>query len=269
MAKCGNNLFAGSTFDGIFISTDDGANWTKKNNGMGVKIIRGLAVYQNNIFVGTSEGIFFSSNYGDNWIEKDDGLTSLDIYSIAVQGDRVIAGTFTGVFISTNNGQNWTLKNNGLSIFPATNIAIKGNNLIVGKSGGIFISTDNGDNWIKKNDGLTSISVRTMTLSENFIFAGTGIGIFRAKLSDLISDIPEQIMPNNPFSISPNPSSNTITLTYPNKMYGEPIKIFNTMGIPVWSGIADAERKTIDISGLAAGAYFLRIGKETGIFIKE
>jgi hypothetical protein len=97
-----------------------------------------------------------------------------------------------------------------------------------------------------------------------------GYDYWIVKLSPDITNVEDNPNQNKlELSISPNPSTNTINLTYPDNMYGEQIKIFNTMGILVWSGIADGETKTIDISRFPSVAYFLRVGKETGIFIKE
>jgi hypothetical protein len=71
------------------------------------------------------------------------------------------------------------------------------------------------------------------------------------------------------FNFYPNPSANTINITYPENMLGNKIEIFNPIGITVWSGLADAESKSIDVSHLAAGVYFLRIGNEIKMFVKE
>jgi hypothetical protein len=50
---------------------------------------------------------------------------------------------------------------------------------------------------------------------------------------------------------------------------GNKIEIFNPIGISVWSGVADSESKSIDVSQLPAGIYFLRIGKDIKMFVKE
>lgn len=85
---------------------------------------------------------------------------------------------------------------------------------------------------------------------------------------EVITSINENVFDNNYlYNIYPNPSTNTINIAYPDKLYGTQIEIFNSMGISLWTG--RAESKQIDISKLAVGVYFLRIGNETKMFVKE
>jgi hypothetical protein len=59
----------------------------------------------------TGEGVFHSTNNGASWSAVDTGLTNTDIYGLAVIGTNIFAGTFQspgdsigGVFVSTNDG---------------------------------------------------------------------------------------------------------------------------------------------------------------------
>jgi hypothetical protein len=49
----GNNLFAGTFSTGVFLSTNNGANWSQVNNGLTDPYIGALAVIGTNLFAGT------------------------------------------------------------------------------------------------------------------------------------------------------------------------------------------------------------------------
>ncbi len=76
-AQNGSNIFAGTVYGGVFLSTNNGNSWTAVNNGLS-------------------------------------GL-GLDIYSIAINGNNIFLGTRQGAYLSTNNGISWTAINNGLT----------------------------------------------------------------------------------------------------------------------------------------------------------
>ena len=72
----------------------------------------------------------------------------------------------------------------------------------------------------------------------------------------------------NNFSISPNPSSDFITITL-KPSEGSAIQIYNTLGELVMSAEArHAVPLRINISNLPKGMYFVRIGGETAKFVK-
>ena len=49
----GTNIFAGTFGGGVFLSTDNGSNWTAVNNGLTNTDVRSLLVSGTNIFAGT------------------------------------------------------------------------------------------------------------------------------------------------------------------------------------------------------------------------
>jgi len=63
-------------------------------------------------------GVFLSTNNGTNWTAVNNGLTRYDIYSLSVSpdGSKLFAGTGgVGMFLSTNNGTSWTSVSDGLT----------------------------------------------------------------------------------------------------------------------------------------------------------
>ena len=97
----GNNILAGTYYDGVFISSDNGLNWTPVDIGLTSKSINALYSYNYKLLVGTYNGnnIFLSTNNASNWYEFNAGLTD-DIYIYAFEsfGNYIFAGTSQGIW---------------------------------------------------------------------------------------------------------------------------------------------------------------------------
>ncbi len=102
---------------GVFLSTNNGANWTAANSGLPkypsdslyYLSINDFAVIPNekggsNLFAATFDGgVFLSTNNGTNWIEFNTGLPMdpydtthvANIRSFAIVGSNLFAGTYS------------------------------------------------------------------------------------------------------------------------------------------------------------------------------
>jgi len=182
------HIFAGTSTNGVYLSTDSGGNWTQINTGLTNTDIRTLAINQSgHIFAGTSGGIFRSTNNGGNWTQINTGLTNTDIRTLAInQSGHIFAGTSGGIFRSTNNGENWTQIDTGLTNTHVRCLAIilsqgQGSGYIFAGTewGGVFRSTDNGNTWTQT--GLSTAWVYTLAISSSrHIFAGIYGGVHRS-----------------------------------------------------------------------------------------
>ena len=68
--------------------------------------LKSIAISGSNIFAGTSDGVYLSTDNGNNWTAVNNGLSgnSLFVESIAISGSNIFAGTYRGgVFISNDN----------------------------------------------------------------------------------------------------------------------------------------------------------------------
>jgi hypothetical protein len=179
-AVSGTNLFAALFGGGVFLSTNNGTNWTPV--GVGYAYVWALAVSDTNLFVGThGAGVFRSTNNGTSWTAVNSGLTRPYVWALAVSGTNLFAGNDSGVFLSTNNGTSWTTVNSGLTNDRyVTALAVSGTNLFAGIShGGVFLSTNSGTTWNGVNNGLTDLFVTALGVSGANLFAGTyGSGVF-------------------------------------------------------------------------------------------
>ncbi|MGA2298344.1 MAG: T9SS type A sorting domain-containing protein [FCB group bacterium] len=177
----GNNLFASTAGLGVFMSTDDGANWSPVNNGLVISSVKCLALIGNRIFAGTSDSsIFISTNSGANWFVSGNGLDNADVRTIFVNGNDIYLGSFgNGAYKSTDNGMNW-MHIDSLDYGYFLSFAKVGNNLFAGtynsSSGDIYISSDNGMNWILTNASWADTTVLSLAGHGNNIYAGTDGG---------------------------------------------------------------------------------------------
>ncbi|MFA5780904.1 MAG: T9SS type A sorting domain-containing protein [Bacteroidales bacterium] len=176
----GINIFAGTQNDGIYLSTDDGANWTLVNTGLTNNCVRALAISGTNIFAATAgSGVFLSTDNGSNWATLNNGLTNLDVRAFLANSPYLNAGTNGGGdFGSSDNGANWSSVNTGLTDLHVTALGMVGYTAFAGTPSGVFIL--NYPTWSAVNNGLTNLDVYTLATSGTTLFAGTqGGGIFK------------------------------------------------------------------------------------------
>jgi hypothetical protein len=204
------NLFAGAEGGGVYLSTNNGANWTAVNSGMttsqvtcfAVSPASGAGTGSTNLFAGTYSGdVYLTTNSGTSCAAVNTGLTKSTVYALAVSGTNLFAGTEGGgVFLSTNNGTTWAAVNSGLTntlvyslaVSPASGAGTGGMNLFAGTDGGVFLSTDNGITWNPFSTGLTDSYVLSLAADATNLYAGTGLfGVWRRPLSDVL---PNQVV---------------------------------------------------------------------------
>src|ERR1051325_9957909 len=93
LANNGNYLFAGTENYGLYLSTNNGTNWTQTSiNNLTVHSLVGNG---SNVFAGTDgNGVYLSTNYGSNWHQTS--LNNKTVYSLAINDDNIFAGTYLG-----------------------------------------------------------------------------------------------------------------------------------------------------------------------------
>lgn len=179
-----NNIFAGTSEGGMYLSADNGGSWTAVNNGLTNYNIMSLAAGGSNIFAGTQGGVFLSTDNGNSWKAVNNGLPTSNnhVLSLTINGSNIFAGTVRdGVFLSTNNGSSWTAVNSGLTNKTIWSLANSGNNIFAGtETAGVFLSTNNGSSWTQINKGLSpeAFNVKAFAIDGNNIYMGGGHGIY-------------------------------------------------------------------------------------------
>ncbi len=126
-----NKLFA-ATWDGIFISTDNGLSWIQSSI---KKHTTSLAIAGSEIIAGTYDGLFISTDFGTNWVQKNLEIENSNIYSLLVVNDIIFAGIENGICLSTNNGDTWLSRNYNLEGISISNLDYYNNYIYVGTYG--------------------------------------------------------------------------------------------------------------------------------------
>jgi hypothetical protein len=174
-------IFAGSSGDGAYLSTDNGASWTGINSGLTNGNVLSLVFNSSGtLFAGMDGGgVCLSSDNGTTWTQA--GMQGSPVSSLAVSStDEIFATTNgEGIFLSTDNGTTWNLETLGLvsnNFFP---LAINSSNYIFagavdGSYEGVYRSTNNGRAWTQVHNGMPNDNVNSLAInSSDYIFAGT------------------------------------------------------------------------------------------------
>ena len=185
-------IFAGAdNNNGVFKSTDGGANWSPVNTGLS-GVINALSIssnYANDQFIlaGTDLGKFKSTDGGATWSE----IASLPYTALAfvispdyTNDETIFAGTTGGVYKSTDGGATWSEVS---AVTDIKKLAISPNysadqTIFTGTWGGVIMSTDGGTSWSQINNGLISTYIHDLAISPNYandqtIVAGTEGGV--------------------------------------------------------------------------------------------
>ena len=196
---------AANPTNGLYKTTDGGANWFPIINGVGaIHSFLSLAMSPtdpNTIYAGTSfdpgtstgpSAIYKTTNGGTLWILSSTGLPTdpteinpVRTLNVSASNPNVVtAGLFVntatllgGFYLSTNAGTSWVQKNNGLPIVQGRllrSAAIRpgfDNQFYLGLDGatpiGVWATTDGGNNWFDFNGGtmLNSYLIRALVFN--------------------------------------------------------------------------------------------------------
>jgi len=160
-----NNVVYAGSFNGLYISTNNGITWTQNNYLAGYIIPTVITDNNNNVYCGTGytypylngNGLFSSKDVGQNW--EQIGLANKVVLSLGFDSEmNLYAGTLEdGLFITTNMGQDWKQCQNGIYKKEVYRLEInKQDDIFIGSEGGgngwsfyggggVFRSTDGGN----------------------------------------------------------------------------------------------------------------------------
>lgn len=259
----GDTLYVGGN-GGVYISVDNGENWT--HIGLDIQVFN-IAATRNFLFATMNTGIIYSTNKSTlDWdtIESQSIDLPTNPYGLASNGDVILLSEASmganGIYLSTDAGNNW-IKANGMLHFHE--IFFGDGFLLSASKDGVYYSSDNGENWL--NMGLTN--VQSIFVNQDIVFAGTGYdGIWKRPISTLTRT--NDIQNRKGISIYPVPANNELTLIIEDIYLGSNFYICDQIGRKRIIGKLDSRKEIINISKLENGLYFIINGDYNNYYVK-
>jgi|GEM_PF-741946 len=146
-------IYAGTRFDGVLRSDDEGKTWQKLDTGLvgEARRIRRISEYKGDLFAGTHDGLYRMLKGTTVWVPVSTFSDTGIVYSLATQGGTLFAGTDTALYQSPD-GVTWTRVPNA----PTTtyyDIVDTGRLLALATESGLWVGA--GESWLQANaDGV-------------------------------------------------------------------------------------------------------------------
>lgn len=309
-SKNGFACGAGGTFSK---TTDAGETWTKITTGITDDIFQIHYITKDTIYLATNGGVLKTIDGGANWIKSstsgnyiesihfptskvgyaggykkvikttDQGATWAEITMPIASDIRSIyffdesTGFCTGanyVFKTTDGGKTWKSAYQNTNLVPLNSVVFKDKKVgyaVGGSPGGLGVivkTIDGGDSWITDTTNPQLKAKYCNVLSDvNFNKNGSGFIAGYGTIFKLVNPSAsiKNITNNNNYSIYPNPAKDRLFFNKESN-----VEVYDITGNVL---LKEINTKTVDVSALAKGMYFVRIAEgnkiKTERFIKE
>jgi len=116
----GSSLYAVSGNNGVFVSTNNGTNWSTFNSGLTSTRINTILSNNNILYVGTKDSGLFNASAG-NWesTNRNAGIFSLNITALAADSNNIYVGDNCGLVYSGPFNSISYIKNNNNNKIPS------------------------------------------------------------------------------------------------------------------------------------------------------
>ncbi len=208
-------IFAGTYFQGMWRSSDEGVTWEEINTGLTSLLINAVIINAlGHLYVATQGGgVFFSDNNGDSWTALNAGLSTLFVTCLILSplGQLFVGTSNAGIFRYDFNASQWVqLITTGLASLYITAMAVNllGDIFAVVDGSVIYHLASGATTWIAL--GLTAILVhdliirRSNSRGADEIYAATFQGVYSSSDNgtswDLINSGIEGSLPVSKFA---------------------------------------------------------------------
>jgi photosystem II stability/assembly factor-like uncharacterized protein len=277
-----DKIFAGTYWDGIIRSDNNGLTWVKLTNGLPSNSgVSDLFIDDNSIYAIIAsqagyDGVYISNDDGDSWLKISSKYMNQIIKTEELlygYGFSNELGYFTDVFyVSSDNGQTWSYINQGL---PSSNFRIfdilitpnssdkKSKTSTYDKK--LFLATNNGIYQLNFDNNTFSKVSNTIAFTlfwdkfNNEVIVGKENGI--TITSDVTLNVLENLhnIKSTPI-LYPNPFSNTLHIrtSHDNELVKE-IRIIDINGRNMKSFNLNSSNISLSLLHLSKGVYFVKI----------
>jgi photosystem II stability/assembly factor-like uncharacterized protein len=186
----GSTLFAATSYDGVYKSTDNGSTWVSSNQGMGPKDARALTITNASTLIAGSHyvGMYRSTDNGGSWSKTNNGFPAgISILSLQTIDNDVYAGTRDGVYKTNDNGDSWAKligSNDTINYCTVWDMCELDGDIYVSMflqfNSTVYKTTDKGLTWHRCDNGLPPGNpfIKGLVASGENIVAGTDEGIY-------------------------------------------------------------------------------------------
>ena len=240
-----NVIIAGTDDANVWITSNNGTNWTKVSTGLPYRWITRVAIDP------TNENIAYATFNGLKWVDPQ-----------------------PHVFRTTNKGANWTDISGNLPDAPVNAFAIdplRPEVLFVGSDVGAYVSFNSGGSWQFLGQGLPMVTVYDLKVhpTANYLVAGThGRSMYKIDLSQVVGINENGISTADNFRLNqnyPNPFSPTTKLEFGiSKLGFVSLKVYDIQGKEIADLVHEIKQPgyyniQFDGSSLSSGIYFYRL----------
>ncbi len=270
--KSGNN-YLGLNQDGLVkYSANSGNTWTTLTITPSTSVIC-MTSKGSEIFLGTSNGIYRSTNNGSSWTVYQSSLTVLKLKLV----NNVLYAMTSSALYYSSNGSTWQNTN-----YPGSSpisFTVKNNVIVV--SPGLFYTNNFGANWYSISAPTVPFQTgpRALCLTNDYLFAGFYNDTIYRLPSNLITATSEIISQESLFTISPNPVSSELNISFKNIISNSQsmeIYISDYLGRVLLTKFllgTNENRVSINTQVFSSGVYYVSVligGKRVvGRFVKE
>ncbi len=179
----GSNLFAGTSGGGVYVTTDNGDTWSALERPGGRFYVSSLTVFNGDLIASFEEIVYKYSLASSQWTVLFNAGALSDVYVLETNGSNIYLGTYQGLYLSGDGGANWD--NLGLNTADIYSAGFSNGNIIAGcRDIGIIISTDNGSSWLATGV-ISNTMVEAIGIDGDNLFVGNDAqpGVFISRNS--------------------------------------------------------------------------------------
>lgn len=219
-----NTVYVGCDVGGVYKSTDHGATWEIKDNGLSIYYVEDIAYdpqTPSTLYAGTRGGVYKSIDGGDHWVEKRTGFPPVDDYAFSAPvSDLVVDPRHPNIVFA------------GIGV-PRAGYQLDGYHwATAGIQGAIYKSIDWGESWtLIRNTGIdTTAMVYSLAMDpghSEILYAATSTGVYKSITSGETWTLQSSGLPTTrAMALAVDPENSQILF----------VTVWAQPGSPVWLG---------------------------------